>query len=225
MFPPARAAGSMIIRVQESVMPTQGGDAAPSRLRVRGLARAGLGPFSFALEPGACLAITGRSGSGKSLLLRMIADLDPHQGEAWLDGKPRAGMAAPAWRRQVVYCAAESGWWHRDVAAHFPAPPPLALAAGLGLPAAIFSQEMRLCSTGERQRLSLLRALALAPPVLLLDEPAGPLDPESTARLEALLRDRLRAGAAIILVTHDPRQAARMAGEHFIMADGRLSPA
>jgi ABC-type multidrug transport system ATPase subunit len=198
---------------------------APPILLVRGLARAGLGPFTFAVKAGACLAITGRSGGGKSLLLRMIADLDPHEGEAWLDGRPRAGMSAPAWRRQVVYCPAESGWWHRDVAAHFPAPQPLALAACLGLEARIFSQEMRLCSTGERQRLSLLRCLARASPVLLLDEPTGPLDPESAAQVEALLRDRLRAGAAIILVTHDPRQANRIAGEHLVMAGGRLTPA
>ncbi len=212
------------IRFWPRSIQSPGNDVA-ARLRVDRLARAGLGPFSFALKPGACLAITGRSGSGKSLLLRMIADLDPHEGEAWLDSRPRAGMAVPEWRRQVVYCAAESGWWHHDVAAHFQTPPPLALAESFGLSDAIFSQEMRLCSTGERQRLSLLRSLALGSPVLLLDEPTGPLDPESVSRVEALLQARLGSGTAIILVTHDPGQAERMGDEHLVKADGKLHPA
>jgi ABC-type iron transport system FetAB ATPase subunit len=175
------------------------------------------------MDAGTCVVITGRSGSGKSLLLRMIADLDPHDGEAWLDGKVRSGMAGPVWRRKVVYCAAESGWWHPDVGAHFSKTPPLVLANQLGLSSAIFAQEVRLCSTGERQRLSLLRSLALESPVLLLDEPTGPLDPESVALVEALLVARLHSGTAIILVTHDPAQASRMGGRHLIMADGKLT--
>lgn len=70
------------------------------RLRVEALRSAWAGPFSFAVPAGGCLAITGASGSGKSLLLRMIADLDLHEGEAWLDGvlvgaaSARAGIEA-----------------------------------------------------------------------------------------------------------------------------------
>jgi putative ABC transport system ATP-binding protein len=194
------------------------------RLNVKALARDRFGPFTLAANAGTCVVITGKSGTGKSLLLRMIADLDPHEGEAWLDGNPRSAMSGPEWRRQVVYCAAEAGWWHSKVGPHF-VPPPLDLAAQLGLAPALFTQDVRLCSTGERQRLSLLRALTLNAPVLLLDEPTGPLDAESVARVEALLRARLQMGTSILLVTHDLAQAARM-GEHcFIMAEGRLHPA
>ena len=70
------------------------------RLRVEALRSAWAGPFSFAVPAGGCLAITGASGSGKSLLLHMIADLDLHEGEAWLDGvlvgaaSARAGIEA-----------------------------------------------------------------------------------------------------------------------------------
>jgi len=198
-------------------------DTPPPRLRCSGLTGPTHGPFELSIQPGECVAVTGRSGSGKSLLLRMIADLDPHTGDAWLDGTSRTSMAAPAWRRRVSYCAAESGWWEARVGAHFTNPPPLAEAAALGLPLQIFSQEIRLCSTAEKQRLALLRSLALNAPMLLLDEPTGPLDPENVARVEILLQNRLAAGTAILLVTHDPAQATRMASRHFVMSAGRLA--
>jgi len=194
------------------------------RLRVT-VTRTNLAPIAFAAAPGECIAITGPSGAGKSLLLRMIADLDPHEGEAWLDGRRRAAMSAPEWRRQVVYCPAESGWWHRDVGAHFSQQPPLEAATALGLSHALFARELRLCSTGERQRLALLRALALNSPVLLLDEPTGALDAENVARVEALLQARLNAGTTILLVTHDPAQAHRLGRRHFTLADGKLTAA
>ncbi|MGA2128681.1 MAG: ATP-binding cassette domain-containing protein [Xanthobacteraceae bacterium] len=69
-------------------------------------------------------------------------------------------------------------------------------------------------STGERQRLAVLRALLPANRVLLLDEPTSGLDPGSSGLVEALLRERLAAGAAILLVTDDAEQAARMASRH-----------
>jgi ABC-type iron transport system FetAB ATPase subunit len=196
-----------------------------ARLRVSAPAGDRLAAVELALGAGKCLAITGPSGAGKSLLLRMIADLDLHEGEAWLDGRRRSAMKGPEWRSQVVYCAPESGWWHAVVGAHFGSHYPLTLAAQLGLTPGIFEQEVRLCSTGERQRLALLRSLSRKPPVLLLDEPTGPLDPESVARVEAVLLEHLARGAAIVIVTHDPAQAARLGGEQLSMRGGRLSPA
>jgi ABC-type iron transport system FetAB ATPase subunit len=60
------------------------------------------GPFELNLGRGTCVAITGPSGSGKSLFLRMIADLDPNEGEIWLNGRERASMRAPEWRKQAI---------------------------------------------------------------------------------------------------------------------------
>src|SRR6478736_2635543 len=77
------------------------------------------GPFDLNLDEGGCAAITGPSGSGKSLFLRMIADLDPNQGEVWLNGNARASMPAPQWRKQATYVSAESGWWADRVIEHF----------------------------------------------------------------------------------------------------------
>jgi putative ABC transport system ATP-binding protein len=174
------------------------------------------------LHAGDCLAVTGPSGAGKSLFLRMLADLDDHAGEAWLDGAPCSGFAAPDWRRRVAYLAAEPGWWLDRVGAHF-APAPGALLAELGLTADILDRPVALCSTGERQRLALLRTLARDPPVLLLDEPTGALDVDSVAAVERILLRRLQAGTAIVLVTHNPAQAARLGTQHVRIERGRMA--
>ncbi len=196
----------------------------PDRLRLAGLRSALAGPFDLALQSGECVAVSGASGSGKSLLLRMVADLDPNQGEAWLDGAPRAEFAPPAWRRHVAYAAAESGWWHETVAEHFPdLPAARALAARLGLKSELLDGPVARLSTGEKQRLALARTLLAEPPVLLLDEPTGPLDAGSVEAVEAVLRERLAAGTAIVLVSHDPEQGARMARRRFVMREGRLT--
>ncbi len=197
-------------------------------LRVKGLRSRIAGPFDLALMAGECAAITGPSGSGKSLFLRMIADLDPNEGEAWLNEHARAAMPAPQWRRQAVYLAAESGWWADAVMAHFPATRRReveALMGKLGVAAQILDAPVAQLSTGEKQRMALVRALLQDPPVLLLDEPTGPLDQESVARVEALLRERLAAGTAILLVTHAEAQAQRLAQQRYRMAGGRLEAA
>jgi ABC-type iron transport system FetAB ATPase subunit len=197
-------------------------------LRVSALTSRLAGPFDLDLDPGRALAISGPSGAGKSLLLRMIADLDPHTGEVWLNGVARSSRAPDAWRRLAPYVAAESGWWAPTVAEHFQ-PDRRAeaqdLALRLGLSGAQFAAPVDHLSTGERQRLALVRALVLDSPLLLLDEPTGPLDPAATAAVEAVLGERLRAGAMIILSSHDPDQGRRLAARRLEMRDRRLSEA
>jgi ABC-type phosphate transport system ATPase subunit len=79
-------------------------------------------------------------------------------------------------------------------------------------------------STGEKQRLALLRAIVQGPSVLLLDEPTSALDPEATSKVESVLHEKIQAGVSLILVTHDAAQAKRMSQQRFLMADGRLTP-
>ena len=193
-------------------------------LEVQGLTRPGIVPFSLRVEAGECVALSGPSGAGKTLLLRAIADLDPCFGTVALDGVDRNAVSAPRWRQRVGYLAPESGWWADGVAAHFPdRDGALALLPALGLgPEALDWQVARL-STGERQRLALARLLLVGPKVMLLDEPTSGLDPDSAALVEALLTRRLDDGAAIILVTHAAEQIHRMTGRHFRMEMGRLS--
>jgi ABC-type iron transport system FetAB ATPase subunit len=200
----------------------------PPRLRLVGLQSALAGPFDLTLDAGECVAVTGPSGSGKSLMLRMIADLDPARGEVWLDGRERRSFAAPAWRRQVLYSAAEPGWWSEAVADHFHGTAMAfarAMLPRLGLEPEQLDGPVPLLSTGERQRLALVRALSREPSVLLLDEPTGALDEAATDLAEVVLRDRLAAGVAILMVTHNPAQAARLGHRHFRMDHRRLVPA
>jgi putative ABC transport system ATP-binding protein len=197
-------------------------------LTVKALRSALAGPFDLALDPGACAAITGPSGSGKSLLLRMIADLDPNEGQVRLGDTDRAGMAATDWRKRVTYVAAESGWWADAVAEHFESrdrPAARLLADRLGLKAELLDGSVSRLSTGEKQRLALMRALLLGPAVLLLDEPTSALDDAAIERAEAVLRERMVQGTSIVMVTHDIRQAQRLALQHYRMSSGRMEAA
>lgn len=181
-----------------------------------------IGPIELSMAAGECLAILGPSGSGKSLLLRAIADLDPNSGEIRLDGRSRDAMPAYEWRRLVSLVPAESGWWTDRVAEHFKAGPGLSeLLRAVGLPDALDWQVSRL-STGERQRLAIVRALQGAPQVLLLDEPTAALDAASTLKVEELMRRQLEQGVTILLVTHDPEQAGRLANRRITLKDGRI---
>ncbi|MDB5704171.1 MAG: transporter related [Sphingomonas bacterium] len=183
------------------------------------------GPFDARFATGSTSVITGASGSGKSLFLRMIADLDPNDGAVALNDRSRSAFTGPEWRRHAPYVAAESGWWADNVEEHFAddqrdAARTLATRLGVGMEQ--FSGPVARLSTGERQRLALVRAFVLASPVLLLDEPTGPLDPESVGEVEALVAERAAAGTIVVMVSHDPSQAGRLNASRYRMANRQL---
>lgn len=193
-------------------------------LKIEGLSRPGLAPCDLEVAAGEAVALLGPSGAGKTIFLRAIADLDPNEGSVFLEGAARAQMPAPAWRRQVIYLAAEPGWWADTPAAHFEDPAAaLALLPALGLLPEHLHRSLTVLSTGERHRLALARALLFSPRVLLLDEPTSGLDPDSVAIVEAILRERLKQGAAILFSTHDPAQAERLGQRRLRIADGVIS--
>lgn len=198
----------------------------PALLEAQGLVGRPGGPFNLKLEEGGCVVISGPSGVGKSLLLRMLADLDPNEGDVFLRGQKRSSMPAPDWRAQVMYVAAESGWWAEDVRAHMSAPDEAALLMEqMNLRAELLDAPVSQLSTGERQRMALIRAIIRKPALLLLDEPSAALDPDSTSRLEALIHGQQRQGMGFIVVSHDPAQAARLATLHYEMSPGALREA
>lgn len=176
------------------------------------------GPFSFAASPGECLTIMGPSGVGKSLLLRALADLDPHRGDVFLGDVRQAACPPHDWRRQVTYVPAAAGWWAETVAEHFASFADLnADLVALGLPLDCGTWPVSRLSSGERQRLSLLRTLALHSPVLLLDEPTANLDAASSLAVENWLIAHKDAGVTLIWVTHDAAQAKRVADRQFAL--------
>lgn len=192
-------------------------------LSVVGLQTPVVSAADLRLDAGECLAVEGASGSGKSRLLRAIADLDPNRGDVRLDGRLRSAMPAPHWRRLVTYVWPDAGWWTDRVGDHFSDERAAAdWLPRLGLPDGALDWPVARASTGERQRLALVRALVQHPRVLLLDEPTGALDPDATARVEAVLRDLLAAGTGIILVTHDAGQARRLAHRRMRVEGGMV---
>ena len=195
-------------------------------LEVTDLQRVGLNPTSFSLPDRTCIAVRGPSGAGKTLLMRAIADLDPNDGRVSLDGEDRAAIPAPLWRRRVTYVPAEPGWWAETIGEHFADwPAALPLVERVGLSDAARTWPVARCSTGERLRLALARALAIGPRVLLLDEPTAALDTALVGSVEALIREQIAAGMSALWVTHDPEQAKRIADRALIVEAGQVRQA
>ena len=199
-------------------------------LHVKALRTALLTSVDLDVDAGELVFLSGPSGSGKSLLLRAIADLDPNDGEVWCGDIARSSIPAPLWRRHVGLLPAESGWWEELVGGHFPVTADdhaglPELLARLGFDTDVLAWEIRRLSTGERQRLALARLLLNRPEVLLLDEATANLDPENRARVEAVIADyRAEHAAAVLWVSHDPEQRSRMNGRRLTIHDGRIGP-
>ncbi|MBF0255131.1 MAG: ATP-binding cassette domain-containing protein [Gammaproteobacteria bacterium] len=186
-------------------------------LQVRGLGFHNLPPLSFSLAAAELVVLSGPSGCGKSLLLRALADLDQNQGEVSLGQWQREQMSGPDWRRRLGLLPAEPHWWLNTPAEHMPEVSAESLAE-LGLPAEALGWQISRLSTGERQRLALLRLLANRPDALLLDEPTANLDQANSLRVEALVRRYASStGAPVLWVSHDAEQRRRIADRQLLL--------
>jgi len=195
-----------------------------SLLVIEALAFDHAGPFDLTLKSGQCVGLSGPSGSGKTRFLRCVADLDVHEGRLWLDGTPSEAIPPPEWRRRVALLPAESAWWHDAVRPHFRAAPTAGSLEALGFDERVLSWRIDRLSSGEKQRLAVLRLLAVEPYVLLLDEPTANLDQDNVTRVEDLIESyRREQGAAAIWVSHDPHQLQRVAGRRLRIEDGRFA--
>jgi tungstate transport system ATP-binding protein len=185
---------------------------------------------SLRLDPGPLTCVMGPNGAGKSLLLRLIAGLiAPSSGSVTYGGAARAGKnrIAVVFQRPVLL--------RRSVAANLDhalktygvarakRPGRIAELLALGQLEGLGGQPARVLSGGEQQRLSMVRALAARPDLLLLDEPAASLDPQATAALEALIHTAASKQVKVVLVTHDRDQARRMADEIVFLHQGRVA--
>jgi osmoprotectant transport system ATP-binding protein len=198
-----------------------------------------LSHLSFRVKAGERLVLLGRSGSGKTTALKMVNGLiRPTGGVVLVEGKPTTEWDLVRLRRRIGYVIQEAGLFpHFTVGQNVGLvprlegwPPPKIedrtreLLPMMDLdPAQFLDRYPRELSGGQRQRVGVARALAADPPVLLLDEPFGALDPVTRHEIQRqFLRVCERLGKTVIFVTHDAREALLIATRIGLLREGRL---
>jgi ABC-type multidrug transport system ATPase subunit len=191
-------------------------------LRLRNVAIGDLSAIDLTVGPGEIVCLSGPSGAGKSRLLRAIADLEPHGGDVALGSTAQAAVPAHEWRRAVMLVPADSQWWLDRAGEHFEQPMPEAIEA-VGLDPAAADWPVSRLSTGEKQRLALVRALSCGPAALLLDEPTANLDEDTTLRVERWLTGLIAEHRLPTLwIAHSLEQIRRVADRHMAITGGTL---
>ena len=198
-----------------------------------------LADLSLTVARGETLVLLGRSGAGKTTALKLINRLlEPSRGEILVGGRRQADWEPVRLRRSIGYVLQDVGLFpHWTVERNVALVPRLEgwpeararqrvceMLALVGLNAAEFAARLpRELSGGQRQRVGVARALAADPPILLMDEPFGALDPITRAELQREFRALAqRLGKAIVFVTHDVREALLLASRIALLAGGRL---
>jgi osmoprotectant transport system ATP-binding protein len=193
----------------------------------------------FSVESGQTLVLLGRSGSGKTTLLKLINRLlVPTSGQVIVRGRVTTVWEAITLRRSIGYVIQEAGLFpHFTVAQNVALVPSLEKWAAariaarvqellnlVGLdPAEFASRRPHELSGGQRQRVGVARALAADPPILLMDEPFGALDPVTRAELQREFKAlSKRLGKTIVFVTHDLREALLLASRIVLLEKGRI---
>lgn len=216
-------------------------DAVSRRFTLGGTEVAALEHVSLRVAEGEYLAVMGPSGSGKSTLLNVLGLLDrPDEGQYWLGGQDIATLSEPALaqlRGHRIGFVFQSFHLISRLTARENVELPLMLCGVL--PAERHRRSQQLLgelglenradhrpaelSGGQRQRVAIARAMAMAPRLILADEPTGNLDSRSGEEVITLLEGLNREqGITLMVVTHDPRLGER-AGRRISMDDGRIS--
>ncbi len=215
------------------------GDGAGRANRTQESDRAILRDLSLNIERGETLVLLGRSGCGKTTTLKLINRLlEPTEGEVLVEGRRTADWDPIRLRRRIGYVIQEVGLFpHWTVERNVSVVPALEgwdpvrvlaraeeLLQLVGLePREFASRRPHELSGGQRQRVGVARALAADPPILLMDEPFGALDPVTRAELQREFRQlAARLGKTIVFVTHDVREALLLGSRIALLAEGRL---
>lgn len=201
--------------------------------------RALLSNLNLRVMRGETLVLLGRSGSGKTTTLKLInALLICQEGQIIVDGRSIAEWDAIRLRRHIGYAIQDVGLFpHITVEGNISLVPRLEkwapekirkrvdeLQELVGLPASEFRNRYpHQLSGGQRQRVGLGRALASDPPILLMDEPFGALDPLTRADIQREFKSlQQRLNKTVVFVTHDVREAMLLATRVAVMDAGRL---
>jgi putative ABC transport system ATP-binding protein len=180
--------------------------------------------------PGRCTAIAGPSGAGKSTMLRLLDRLlEPTSGSVLFHGRPLPSYDVLEVRRRVGLVQQTPIVLGATVLADLrTGRPQLAqdeaaeLLTRAGLDGLALDRTTQDLSGGEKQRLCLARALAVGPEVLLLDEPTSALDAVAAQSVERVVRSLVSEGLSAVLVSHDLRQARRLADEVVVLERGQV---
>jgi osmoprotectant transport system ATP-binding protein len=195
--------------------------------------------ISLDVPAGATLVLLGRSGSGKTTLLRLINRLlTPAEGQVLVRGRSTQDWDPIRLRRSIGYVIQDAGLFpHYTVAENVALVPTLEkwdpakiaqrvdeLLSLVGLDPKDFAHRLpRELSGGQRQRVGVARALAADPPILLMDEPFGALDPVTRAELQReFISLAKRLSKTIVFVTHDLREALLLASRIILLQAGRI---
>src|SRR5574341_2025523 len=198
-----------------------------------------LSNLNLQVEQGETLVLLGRSGSGKTTTMKLINRLiDPTSGEVQVEGKPTVEWDAIQLRRRIGYVIQEIGLFpHLTIEQNIGVVPRLegweqeriqqrarALLNLVGLDASRFANRFpRELSGGQRQRVGVARALAADPPVILLDEPFGALDPITRRDIQQEFKQLQRElGKTMVFVTHDIAEAFVLATRIALLQDGEM---
>ncbi|MBI2990557.1 MAG: ATP-binding cassette domain-containing protein [Deltaproteobacteria bacterium] len=201
--------------------------------------RALLSGLSLEVYQGETLILLGRSGCGKTTTLKLINRLlDPTEGEVLVEETPTTGWDPIRLRRRIGYVIQEIGLFpHWTVEENVGVVPRLegwerekikartgALLEMVGLePERFAARHPRELSGGQRQRVGVARALAADPPIILLDEPFGALDPITRRELQQEFRSLERKlGKTMVFVTHDVREAFILGSRIALLKDGKM---
>ena len=204
-----------------------------------GSARPVVDDLSFEVLDGEICVLVGPSGCGKTTSMRMINRLiEPSSGQILIDGEPNTAMSGTKLRRKIGYAIQQIGLFpHRSIADNIATVPQLLewdksriksrvdeLLELVGLDPGVYRGRYPAeLSGGQQQRVGVARALAADPPIMLMDEPFGAVDPINRSRLQdEFLRIQEEIRKTIVFVTHDIDEAIKMGDRIAILKEGGI---
>lgn len=237
---------SMVGRVLSALYPERSAEVGSPRLELRGVRGAAVGPVDLTVHAGEIVGVAGLRGSGRSTLARLVFGAERLEaGEVLLDGK-RVRLRDPshAVRRQIAFVPADragEGLFPRMSVAENVAAASLRsvstfglvraraqrrlairLRDRLGIRAASLAQAVARLSGGNQQKTMLARSLAVAPRILIVDEPTQGIDIGAKAEIHRLLRELADGGVAVLMISSDLPELLGMSDRIAVMAGGRV---
>ncbi len=204
-----------------------------------GSSRPVVNDLSFEIPEGEVCVLVGPSGCGKTTSMRMVNRLiEPTEGEILIDGEPNTSMSGTQLRRKIGYAIQQIGLFpHRTIADNIATVPSLLgwdkgriktrvdeLLELVGLDPGVYRDRYPAeLSGGQQQRVGVARAMAADPPIMLMDEPFGAVDPITRERLQdEFLRIQQEIKKTIVFVTHDIDEAIKMGDKIAILKQGGI---